>query len=85
MENGHANEAPPPGPPPEARCWIDKGILRVELPLFMPNGEYIAYGMLHKAMDIVAKFFHHIEKEAQKDAALANKILTPAGAPRIIH
>ena len=83
MENGEAKEAAPQGvPPPQARCWIDQGILRVEVPLFMPNGEFIAYGMLHKAMGIAEKFILHIEGEAKKDAELRGRILTPAGVPR---
>lgn len=86
MENGEAKEkakeAPAPAAPPEARCWVDQGILRLEVPLFMPNGEYIAYGMLHKATQIVSAFFRHIERETQKDAELGRRILTPTGMPR---
>lgn len=81
MENGHAKEVQQPAPP-EARCWIEKGILTVQVPLFMPNGEFIAYGMLHKAMTIVSSFFRHIEKEAAEKEG--PRILTPAGAP-LIH
>ena len=80
MENGQAKDVPLA--PPEGRCWIDKGILRVELPLFMPNGEYIAYGMLQKATQMVAAFFKLIEREAAEQKG--PRILTPAGGP-VIH
>lgn len=82
MENEKPEEQSKEEKPPEARCWIDKGILRVEVPLFMPNGEYVAYGMLHKAMGIVNGFFRHIEKESQKDDTLGRNILMPTGSLR---
>ena len=68
--------------PGEARCWIDKGILRVEVPLFMPNGEFLAYGMLHKAMQSANNFYRMIEREAAKERKLTNDILTPVGGMR---
>jgi hypothetical protein len=67
--------------PPEGRCWVDKGILRVEVPLFMANGEFIAYGMLHKAAQLVTSFFRHIEREATKERQMKQDILTPVGNP----
>lgn len=82
MENGKAAPETPEDKQPQARCWIDQGMLRVEVPLFMLNGEFIAFGILHKATQLVAAFFRHIEREAQKDAELRNKIITPAGMPR---
>jgi hypothetical protein len=79
MENGKTEEPKPEEKPKEARCFIDKGVLRVEVPLFMPNGEYIAYGMLHKAANVAAMFFRHIEREAAKERQMRQDILTPVG------
>lgn len=83
-ENGQTEvkQETPPEAPKEARTWIDKGLLHVEVPLFMPNGEFIAYGMLHKATQIVNIFFRTVERESQKDAELTRRIITPAGMPR---
>lgn len=81
MDNGEQKAADPPnGPAPQGRVWIDAGVLRVEVPLFMPNGEYIAYGMLHKAALMVALYFKAIEREAAQQKG--PRILTPAGMPR---
>lgn len=66
---------------PEARCRIEDGMLHVEVPLFMPNGEYIAYGMLHKAAGIVTAFFFQLAREAA--AQDKTRIITPAGMPRL--
>ena len=77
MENGEEKEE---GLPKEAKGFIDKGVLHVEVPLFMPNGEYIAYGMLHKAGQMVSVFFSHIEKETRKNPE-PTRILRPAGLP----
>lgn len=82
MDNGEAKEAAQEVPPPEAKCWIEQGVLHVQMPLLMPNGEFIAYGMLHKAALIVTTFFLHLEKEAAQQRG--PRILTPAGAP-LIH
>jgi len=77
MENGQGDA---PEKPPEAQAWIENGVLRVTMPLLMPNGEYIAYGMLHKAQLIVASYFAMIEREAAKRAP-GPRILTPTGSP----
>ena len=82
MENGKAEEPKPEDIQPEAKCWVDQGMLRVEVPLLMPNGEFIAYGMLHKATYIVNLFFRTIDREMQKSAEMRNRIITPAGMPR---
>lgn len=79
MENGEQKQDEKP---PEGRCWVEKGVLRVEVPLFMVNGEYVAYGMLHKATTLVEAFFKHIEKEAARKAE-GSRILTPVGTPRV--
>ena len=78
MENENGKEAKPP----EGRCWIENGILRVELPLLMPNGEFIAYGMLHKAAQIVESYFKVIEREIAQQKG--PRILPVTGDP-IIH
>ena len=64
---------------PEARCWIEQATLRVEVPLFMANGEYIAYGMLHKAELITDIFFRQMEIQARKEKELRSPILRPVG------
>jgi hypothetical protein len=87
MDNGEVQNVAKEDPRPEkreARTFIDKGVLHVEIPLFMPNGEYIAYGMLYKAQLIVEKFFRHIEREAQREIE-SKRILTPAGLPPLRH
>ena len=82
MDNGEGvPQETPPERPKEASCGIDNGILHVEIPLFMPNGEYVAYGMLHKASLIVNTFFRAVELEAKKNAP-GSRIITPAGALR---
>ncbi len=78
---GVTGPAPGNTPQPEGRCWIEDGMLRVEVPLFMPNGEYVAYGLLHKAALMVTTFFKVLEREAAEQKG--PRILTPAGIPRV--
>lgn len=75
-------EDPKEEKPPQARVWIEQGILNVQAPLFMPNGEFIALGMLQKGSQMVEAFFRHIQREAAKDRELESRILTPIGVPR---
>lgn len=82
MENGQAEEPKMDEKTPQAGCKIENGFLTVQVSLFVPNGEFLAYGMLHKASQITAAFFQHIEREARKAAEMHNRIITPAGMPR---
>ena len=76
--NGQTKIEAAPEEKSRATARIDKGILLVEVPLFIRDGEFMAYGMLHKASQMVDQFFRHVEKEAQGEG-LGRRILTPAG------
>ncbi len=79
-EENQAKEKAPESPKqPEARSRIDRGMLLVEIPLFMPNGEFIAYGMLHKSQLMVDDFFRQLERQATQ--AEGPRIIRPEGMP----